>query len=276
MLYEFLIHFSDQWIVFNLFNYITFRTGGALMTALIISLISGPAIIRWLKSKQGSGQPIRTDGPETHLAKQGTPTMGGIMIFIAVIISILLWCNLRNPFIWISLAVFIGYGAIGFIDDYLKLVKKNTDGLSGRIRLFLQFAIAGGASYAITVINQGSDLQTILTFPFFKDFVINLGILYIPFCMLVTVGSANAVNLTDGLDGLAIGAIMITTACFGIITYLVGHAVFADYLQLHFVKGVGELAIICGALIGAGLGFLWYNAPPAEVFMGDTGSLSMG
>lgn len=276
MLYEFLTHLSDDWIVFNLFNYITFRTGGALMTALIISLFSGPAIIRWLKSKQGAGQPIRTDGPQTHLAKQGTPTMGGIMIFIAVIISILLWCNLSNPFIWISLAVFIGYGAIGFIDDYLKLVKKNTAGLSGRSRLFLQFAIAGAASYAITIINQGSDLQTILTFPFFKDFVINLGFLYIPFCMLVTVGSANAVNLTDGLDGLAIGTIMITTACFGIITYLVGHAVFADYLQLHFVKGVGELAIICGALIGAGLGFLWYNAPPAEVFMGDTGSLSMG
>ncbi len=276
MLYEFLLSFSDEWIFFNLFNYITFRTGGALLTALIISLFSGPAIIRWLKSKQGSGQPIRADGPETHLAKQGTPTMGGIMIFFAIITSVLLWADLSNSYIWIALGVFTGYGAIGFVDDYLKLIKRNTDGLSGRIRLFLQFLIVGGAAYAITLLNQDSPIQTVLAFPFFKDFIVNLGIIYIPFCMLVTVGSANAVNLTDGLDGLAIGSIMIATACFGVITYLVGHAIFADYLQLHFVKGVGELSIICGALIGAGLGFLWYNAPPADVFMGDTGSLSMG
>lgn len=276
MLYEWLTQFADTYLFFNLFNYITFRTGGALLTSLVLTLAFGPMIIRWLKSKQGTGQPIRTDGPETHLAKQGTPTMGGIMILLSVVISGLLWADIKNPYIWIALGVFVGCGLVGFVDDYLKLTKKNTKGLSGKIRLFCQFSIAAAAAYFITYYSVDADLTTQLAVPFFKNFLINLGVLYIPFAMFVMVGSANAVNLTDGLDGLAIGTIMIATACFGVITYLAGNAVFAEYLQLHFVKNAGEISILCGALIGAGLGFLWYNAPPAEVFMGDTGSLAMG
>lgn len=276
MLYEFLLSLSDQISVFNVFQYITFRTGGATLTALLLCLFFGPACIRWLKSKQGDGQPIREDGPETHFSKKGTPTMGGAMIIGGVSLSTLLWADLSNPYIWIALGVFWGFALIGFIDDYLKLTRKNTDGLPGRVRLFFQFLIAGIAAFAVTYFNQDETLRYALAVPFFKDLLINLGLIYIPFAMFVTVGSANAVNLTDGLDGLAIGTIMIATACFGLITYLVGNAVFADYLQLHFVQNSGELAVICGALIGGGLGFLWYNAPPAEVFMGDTGSLPMG
>lgn len=276
MLYELALSFVKDFSFFNLFQYITFRAGGATLTALILTLLFGPYFISWIKSKQGSGQPIRTDGPETHLAKQGTPTMGGLMILVLVSLSVFIWADLKNSYIWICLGVFWGYGLIGFLDDFLKLTKKNTAGLPGKVRLFFQFLIAAIAAYFITINAQNDALATTLAFPFFKDFLFNLSILFIPFAMFVTVGAANAVNLTDGLDGLAIGCIMIAMACFGLISYLVGHALFADYLQLHHVKGAGELSVICGAMIGGGLGFLWYNAAPAEIFMGDTGSLPLG
>lgn len=276
MLYNLLSPFAEDFTLLNLFRYITFRSGAAFMTALLLSFIIAPSLIRWLKSKQGSGQPIRTDGPETHLKKAGTPTMGGLMILISVLASSLLWADLSNPYIWISLGVFTGYGFIGFVDDYLKLTKKNTSGLSARVRLIGQALIAGIAVYFTLTASQNKELADVLTFPFFKNFVMDLGWFFIPFALFVVVGAANAVNFTDGLDGLAIGPIMIAAGCFGVITYLVGNAVFANYLQIHYVAGSGELSIICSALIGAGLGFLWYNAPPASIFMGDVGSLSMG
>ena len=269
--------FSDQINVFNLFRYLTFRTGGAVMTALVISFIIGPRLIGWLKSKQGEGQPIREDGPEGHFKKKGTPTMGGLMILIATTISTLLWMDMSNLFTWIVLLVTIGYGLVGFGDDYLKLTKRNPKGLSGRMKLAGQFGIALSAAVAIVLASANEELATGLALPFFKDVLLPLGwLLFVPMAMVVMVGSSNAVNLTDGLDGLAIVPVMIATACFGLIAYLTGNAIFANYLQIHHVPGTGELAVFCGALVGAGLGFLWFNAPPAMVFMGDTGSLAMG
>ncbi len=275
MLYNFLFPLAEQYQILNLFKYLTFRTGGAMMTAMIICFLIGPRVIAWLKSKQGAGQPIRSDGPETHLKKKGTPTMGGLMILFSVTLSTLLWVDLYNPYMWLVLWVFIGFGAIGFADDYAKLTKQSHKGVPGKLRLFLECSIAIIAVLGAMVLTTGS-LGSSLAFPFFKDLLIDLGWFFVPFGIFVVVGAANAVNLTDGLDGLAIGPIMISAACFGIISYLVGNAVFADYLQVHFVKDSGELAVFCGALVGAGLGFLWFNAPPASVFMGDTGSLSMG
>lgn len=275
MLYNLLYPLSDQIPLFNLFKYITFRTGGAMMTALLISFIIGPAVIRWLKSKQGEGQPIRKDGPETHFKKAGTPTMGGLMIILSVMISSLLWVDWSNMYYWITAAIFLIFGAIGFADDYIKLTGRTHIGLSGKLRLLLEGGAAALAVFAVMKI-MPADISGHLAFPFFKDLLLNLGWFFIPFGLMVVVGAANAVNLTDGLDGLAIGPIMITAACFGLISYLIGNTVFSNYLQIHHVPGSGELAIFCGALIGAGLGFLWYNAPPAEVFMGDTGSLAMG
>lgn len=275
MLYNLLYPLATELQILNLFKYITFRTGGAMMTALLISFLIGPAVIRWLKSKQAQGQPIRTTGPETHMKKQGTPTMGGLMIIFSVTLSTLLWVDVSNLFMWLVLAVFLGYGLIGFADDYAKLTKKSHEGIPGKLRLILEGAIAAASIYGFTLL-MPQDLNNNLAVPFFKTFLIDLGWFFIPFGLLVTVGAANAVNLTDGLDGLAIGAIMIAASCFGIFSYVVGHAVFSEYLQLHYVPGTGELSVFCGALIGAGLGFLWFNAPPAAVFMGDTGSLSMG
>lgn len=275
MLYNLLYPLAAEYQVFNLFKYLTFRTGGSMMTAMIICFLIGPAVIRWLKSKQGEGQPIRSDGPETHFKKKGTPTMGGLMILFSVLLSTLLWVDIANPYMWVVLWVFIGYGAIGFADDYAKLTKQSHKGVPGKLRLFLECAIALIAVLSVMVLTGGS-LSTSLAFPFFKSLLLDLGWFFVPFGILVVVGAANAVNLTDGLDGLAIGPIMICAACFGVISYLVGHAVFSDYLQINFVKDSGELAVFCGALVGAGLGFLWFNAPPAAVFMGDTGSLSMG
>lgn len=276
MLYNWLYPLAEQFALFNVFKYITFRSGGAVLTALVISFIIGPACIRWLKSKQGEGQPIRDDGPESHLlTKKGTPTMGGIMILFSVTVSTLLWADISNPYVWIVLFVTAGYGAVGAADDYLKLTKRNTQGLSGKAKLALQFMIAAIAVFwAQQYSPQGYESH--LTVPFFKTVLLDLGILFIPFAMLVIVGSSNAVNLTDGLDGLAIGPIMIAAACFALIAYLVGNEVFSTYLQVHNIKGSGELAVFCSALVGAGLGFLWFNAPPAQVFMGDTGSLSFG
>lgn len=275
MLYNLLFPLADDYQVFNLFRYLTFRTGGAIMTALVISFVLGPAVINWLRSQQSEGQPIRDDGPVTHLTKKGTPTMGGLLILIALSVSTLLWADLRNGYVWSVLLVTGGFGLVGFADDYLKLSKRNSKGLPGRLKLVLQILIGGLAAYAIAELSPSSDALG-LGVPFVKDFLLDLGWFFFPFAILVMVGASNAVNLTDGLDGLAIVPVMIAGGCFALIAYLVGNTVFSQYLQIHHVVGAGELAVFCGALIGAGLGFLWFNAPPAMVFMGDTGSLSMG
>lgn len=275
MLYNLLYPLADEFQIFNLFRYITFRTGGAVMTALIISFVIGPRVIRWLKSKQGEGQPIRTDGPETHLKKKGTPTMGGLMIMIAVIVSTLLWVDLTNTYTWIVLLVTVGFGLVGFGDDYLKLTKRNTKGLSSKVKLVATLVVAAVATGWYLLVTPW-EMGTGLALPFFKDLLIHLGWFYVPFAIVVIIGSSHAVNLTDGLDGLATVPIMIAASCFGLIAYLSGNAIFSNYLGIHHVPGTGELAVFCGALVGAGLGFLWFNAPPAMVFMGDTGSLSVG
>lgn len=276
MLYNLLYPLAGDIPFFNLFRYLTFRSGGAIITALVISFVIGPRMIRWLRTNQHGGQPIRSDGPESHLlTKKGTPTMGGLMMLFAVTISTLLWADITNHFVWMVLFVTLGYGAIGFADDYLKVSKKNHKGLSGKKKLVGQFSIALTAAIWVSAVTPDT-LNHHLALPFVKDFLINLGVLYFPFVMLVLVGASNAVNLTDGLDGLAIVPIMIAAACFGLIAYLVGNAVYANYLHIDFVPGSGELAVFCAAMIGAGLGFLWYNAPPAMVFMGDTGSLAFG
>jgi phospho-N-acetylmuramoyl-pentapeptide-transferase len=275
MLYQ-LVNFSDQFALLNVFRYITFRTGGAIMTAIIFMFIFGPWLIEHLKVRQGKGQPIREDGPASHLLeKQGTPTMGGVMILLALAFSTLLWANLSNPYVWGVLLVTLSYGGIGLYDDYLKVSRSSAKGFPGKVRLWLEALIAAIATF--TFIWMGKEpFSTSLTFPFFKDFLIDFGWFFVLIGILVIAGAGNAVNLTDGLDGLAIVPVMIAAATFGLIAYLVGNKVFADYLQIHFVTGTGELAVFCGALLGAGLGFLWYNAPPAMIFMGDTGSLSLG
>jgi phospho-N-acetylmuramoyl-pentapeptide-transferase len=274
MLYE-LVNFSDQVGPLNVFRYITFRTGGAIFTALLFVLLFGPGIIDLLRIKQGKGQPIREDGPQSHLAKRGTPTMGGLMILSGVLVSTLLWANLENAYVWIVLFVTMSFGAIGFYDDYLKVTKQTAGGFSGKLRLGAELMVAAIATYFIVQMSA-PDLANMLTLPFFKDVLINLGPFFILLGVLVIAGAGNAVNLTDGLDGLAIVPVMIAAATFGLIAYLSGNAKFAAYLQIHFVPGSGELAVVCGALIGAGLGFLWFNAPPAMIFMGDTGSLALG
>ncbi|HHN68232.1 MAG TPA: phospho-N-acetylmuramoyl-pentapeptide-transferase, partial [Thermopetrobacter sp.] len=276
MLYYLSLWLADDISALNVLRYITFRTGGAIMTTMLLIFLFGPAMIRLLKVKQGKGQPIRDDGPESHFSKAGTPTMGGLMMLGPILISTLLWADPANPYIWAVLFVLVGFGAIGFYDDYLKVTTGSTRGFPGKLRLTLE-ALVALVAVAIIVMTTDPQLSTALAFPFFKDVLWQMGPwLFIPFAMLVIIGAGNAVNLTDGLDGLAIVPVMIAAASFGLIVYLVGHAVFADYLQLHFVRGVGELAVIAGAMLGAGLGFLWYNAPPAQIFMGDTGSLSLG
>jgi phospho-N-acetylmuramoyl-pentapeptide-transferase len=275
MLYTLLAPYADQVPGFNLFRYLTFRTGGAIITALVISFIIGPSVIRWLKSKQKEATNIREDVPEGHLAKAGTPTMGGFLILVALSLSTLLWADIQNPYVWIVLLVTIGFGGIGFIDDFLKLTKCNSKGLSGKLKLVGQMTIASVAVYWFTSVTQ-APLDAGLAVPLLKDTLVNLGIFFIPFGVLVIVGASNSVNLTDGLDGLAIVPVMIAAGCFGFISYLVGNTLYSEYLGIHYVQGSGELAIFCGAILGAGLGFLWYNAPPAMVFMGDTGSLSLG
>ncbi len=276
MLYNLLFPLAAQEPLFNLFRYLTFRSGGAIITALIISFIVGPRVIRWLKQNQHGGQPIREDGPESHLlTKKGTPTMGGLMMLFSVTISTLLWADVTSHYVWICLFVTLGYGAIGFTDDYLKVSKKNTRGLPGKKKLLLQFLIALGAALWISAVTPEA-LNHHIALPFLKDVLLNFGIFYAPFVIFVLIGASNAVNLTDGLDGLAIVPIMIAAGCFGLISYLVGNAVYAGYLHIPLVPGTGELAVFCAAMIGAGLGFLWYNAPPAMVFMGDTGSLAFG
>lgn len=276
MLQFLLLNFLSDVKIFNVFRYITFRTLGAVLTALIISFCLGKPIINWLKKKQKEGQPIRTDGPESHIiTKKGTPTMGGCLILLAITTSTLAWGDLNNHYLWIVLLVTIGFGMLGAVDDYKKLTKKSHHGLSGKMKLLGQTALALSAAYAATYFSD-QNFSHQITFPFFKDLVINIGIFFFPWSVLVIVGSSNAVNLTDGLDGLAIVPVMICAACFIIISYLVGNHVFAHYLQLHYVANVGEISVFLGSLVGAGLGFLWFNAPPAKVFMGDTGSLAAG
>ncbi|HLY56142.1 MAG TPA: phospho-N-acetylmuramoyl-pentapeptide-transferase [Stellaceae bacterium] len=261
---------------FNLFRYLTFRSGGALVTALVISFIMGPRFIAWLKSKQREGQPIREDGPASHLlTKKGTPTMGGFLILTALVGATLLWADLRNGFVWVVLLVTAGFGLIGFLDDYRKLTRRSHKGLSGRNRLLIEALIALTAGVVIMIMT-GDGLSTKLAVPFARRLLIDLGYFFVPFAAFVIVGASNSVNLTDGLDGLAIVPSMIAAASFGLIAYLAGNAVFANYLQINHVPGTGELAVFCGAMVGAGLGFLWFNAPPAMVFMGDTGSLAIG
>jgi len=260
--------------VLNLIRYQTFRSGAAVATALLIGLIIGPRFIGWLRVRQGKGQPIRTDGPQSHLAKRGTPTMGGLMILTSMAISIVIWMDLSNPFVWACLFVTLGFGTIGFLDDYDKVRKASTAGVSGRIRLLGEFIIAGIASAIIIHTNAANG--THLYLPFFNSVVIDLGWFYVVFAAFTIVAFGNAVNLTDGLDGLATMPVIIASVAFMIIVYLAGNVKFADYLGIPHVPRVGDLAIFCGALIGAGLAFLWFNAPPAAVFMGDTGSLALG
>jgi phospho-N-acetylmuramoyl-pentapeptide-transferase len=276
MLYHLLVPLSDVVDAFNVFRYLTFRSGGAVITALLISFWLGPRLIRWLRAKQREGQPIRSDGPESHLlTKKGTPTMGGVLILLALAIATLLWADLANPFVWVALIVTLGYGGIGFCDDYLKLTRRSSGGLPGRLKLLGQGAIGLIAAFIIMQFTEPR-LATNLAVPFFKEFLIPLGLLFPLWGALVIVGSSNAVNLTDGLDGLAIVPVMITAGCFALIAYLAGNAIFSNYLGIPNVPGSGELAVFCGAIVGASLGFLWFNAPPAMVFMGDTGSLSTG
>ena len=291
MLYALLTPYADQFQLFNVFRYLTFRTGGAIVTALMISFIFGPALIEWMRRKQGKGQPIREDGPQTHIIeKAGTPTMGGVLILLSLSVATFLWARLDNPYVWIVMGVTLTYGLLGFIDDYLKVTKQSSDGVVGSFKLIFQFAVALAAGY-FCVVTLATDpaaptgIATSVGVPFFPVRLfeswfnapgVPLGMLIIPFAAFVIVGASNTVNLTDGLDGLATVPVMIAAAAYGLIVYLVGNAIYADYLGVPFVPGAGELAVICGAIIGAGLGFLWFNAPPAMIFMGDTGSLALG
>lgn len=272
MLYHLFYPLATDIKLFNIFRYLTFRTIYAMITALVVCFILGPWIIRKLESLQAR-QVIRTDGPESHLQKQGTPTMGGVIILAAIVIPTLLWADLTNQYIWITLFITIGYGVIGFVDDYKKVVEKSTKGLSARQKMFWQVVLAGSVAVFL-FLKPGFSVQ--LFFPLFKNFHPDLWIWFIPFATLVIVSASNAVNLTDGLDGLAIGPVAINAATYMLFSYIAGHATLSAYLQIPRVVGAGELAVLCGAMVGAGLGFLWYNSYPAEVFMGDVGSLSLG
>jgi phospho-N-acetylmuramoyl-pentapeptide-transferase len=276
MLY-WLADYSEAFQALNVFRYITFRTGGALVTAAVFMFLAGSPIIDWLRAAQGKGQPIRADGPQSHLkSKIGTPTMGGLMILFTVTASTILWANPANPYVWIVLGVTLAFGIIGFYDDYLKVTKQQAyTSFSGKMRISAEAAVAILACLAFSQLGRPA-FATSLAFPFFKDFIIDLGWFFVVFGAFIIVGAGNAVNLTDGLDGLAIVPVMIAALSFGLIAYLAGNALFADYLQIHYVAGTGELAVLCGAVAGAGLGFLWFNAPPASIFMGDTGSLALG
>ncbi len=271
-----LVPLTDVFSPFNLFRYVTFRTIGAALTALLISLLLGPWLIELLRARQKQGQPIRTDGPEHHLlTKKGTPTMGGFLILIALTASTLLWAKWNSGYIWCVLMVTIGYGLVGFADDFLKVTKRNTKGLPGRAKLVAQIGLALAAAVWVVAITR-SPLATGLALPGLKEVLVPLGWGFVPFAAFVMVGASNAVNLTDGLDGLAIVPVMMAAGSFALIAYMTGNAVFANYLQINHVPSSDEIAVFCGALCGAGLGFLWFNAPPAKVFMGDTGSLSLG
>jgi phospho-N-acetylmuramoyl-pentapeptide-transferase len=275
MLYNLLYPLADQFHFLNLLRYITFRSAGAILTSLLIALFIMPPLIRYLRKTFNKGQPIRNDGPQQHLSKQGTPTMGGIAIITSVIGSCLLWGDLNNHYLWVVIFITIGYALLGFVDDYLKVSKYNTKGVPGKLKLVVQVSLAILAGLGIQSVADPS-YSSHLTLPIFKDFLINLSGLYIPFVIIVIVGASNAVNLTDGLDGLATVPIIIAASCFAILAYVTGNSKFASYLQIQHVEGCAEIAVFCAALIGAGLGFLWFNAQPAEIFMGDVGSLACG
>jgi phospho-N-acetylmuramoyl-pentapeptide-transferase len=274
MLYHLLFPLSEQFTIFNVFRYISFRTAYAILTALVLSFILGPWIISKL-SKYGVGQAIRDEGPEDHFRKEGTPTMGGILILISLFVPTLLWARLDNPYIIVTLVTTFLFGMIGFVDDYLKLIRRRNLGLMARYKFPAQVAV-GLILGGVLVFFPVDHFETRISFPFFKNLLLDLGWFYIIFVMLVVVGTSNAVNLTDGLDGLAIGPTLVATTTYLAIVYLAGHAEFSSYLQIVFVKGAGELTVFCGALLGAGLGFLWFNTYPASVFMGDMGSLALG
>ena len=276
MLHYFLVPLSAHISVFNVFRYITFRAGGAVATALFISLLIGPRTINWLRARQGKGQPIRTDGPQRHVVeKQGTPTMGGIIILAPSLIATLLWADLADPYIMMAVFVTMSFGLLGFADDYLKVTKRSSAGVAGRVKLVVQFGVAVFATLIVMSL-ETRGLSGAIAIPFFKDSFIRLGWFFLIFGSLVILGASNAVNLTDGLDGLAIVPVIIAAMAFALIAYLVGNVKFAEYLELNYTSGTGELSVFLAAIIGGGLGFLWYNAPPAMVFMGDTGSLALG
>ncbi|HET6222412.1 MAG TPA: phospho-N-acetylmuramoyl-pentapeptide-transferase [Dongiaceae bacterium] len=276
MFYNLLYPLADVFTPFNLFRYLTFRSIAAFLTALVLSFLIGGGLIRWLRSKQAQGQPIRDDGPASHLTKKGTPTMGGLLILITLTVATLLWADLTNRYVWIVLAITLAFGAVGFWDDFLKVTKKNPKGVPGKIKLVISVVVAGIAAYLIAQASP-SALRYTMALPFLKDVLLPLGIVgFLAFAILVMVGASNAVNLTDGLDGLAIGPVIMASAVFGLIAYVVGNTILTNYLYLHHVPRSGELAVLLAAMIGAGLGFLWFNAPPAMVFMGDTGSLAIG
>ncbi|MEM1021020.1 MAG: phospho-N-acetylmuramoyl-pentapeptide-transferase [Pseudomonadota bacterium] len=272
MLYLLLTPLAEDYGIFNVVRYLTFRVIAAVITALIIAFVAGPPLIRWLKTKQKKGQPIRDDGPQSHIiTKAGTPTMGGLLILVSLTAATVLWADIRSGFVWACLGVTLGFGLVGFFDDFQKVTRSSHKGVSGKVRLAIETTIALCAVAYIAAVT-GTDLRL----PFLKDAMIPMGWAYIPFAVFVIVGAANAVNLTDGLDGLATMPVIIASGAFGLIAYAVGNAVFAGYLNISGVPGAGELAVFCGAIIGSGLGFLWFNAPPAMVFMGDTGSLALG
>jgi len=276
MLYLLLYPLADDFHALNLFRYITFRSGGAVVTALLISFICGPSMIAWLKSKQGDGQPIRDDGPATHLIrKKGTPTMGGFLILTALTLSTLLWADLTNIYVWIALLVTVSFGLIGFFDDYRKLTRRSHRGVSGPMKLLLEIAIAVAACVVLATIAHQPYANQVAV-PFFKSALLDLGWFFLPFGAFVVVGASNAVNLTDGLDGLAIVPAMVAAATLGLIAYFAGNLLYSRYLLINHVPYAGDLMVVCGAMIGAGVGFLWFNAPPAQIFMGDTGSLALG
>jgi phospho-N-acetylmuramoyl-pentapeptide-transferase len=272
MLYLLLYPLHAEWPIFNVFKYITFRTIYSVLTALAICFLLGPALIRAL-SRYQIGQPVRSDGPKTHYGKKGTPTMGGVLILFAILVASLLWADLTSAYVWVVLVTVLGFGAIGFWDDYRKVIRKNPKGLSARTKMLLQ---TGVATVVVVYLYGVAGFDTRLAVPFLKGFHPDLGLFFIPFAVFVIVGTSNAVNLTDGLDGLAIGPVMIAAATYLAIVYLSGHATFAEYLQIAHIPGTGELAILCGAMVGAAMGFLWFNTYPASVFMGDVGSLPLG
>jgi phospho-N-acetylmuramoyl-pentapeptide-transferase len=277
MIYNFLYPLADLFTPFNLFRYLTFRSIAAFLTALVLSFLIGGSLIRWLRSKQKQGQPIREDGPASHVvSKKGTPTMGGLLILISLSVATLLWADLTNRYVWIVLGITVAFGAVGLWDDFLKVTKKNPKGVPGKMKFGLSIVVAAVASYFIAQASPPA-LRYTLALPFFKDVLVPLGLVgFVAFAVLVIVGTSNAVNLTDGLDGLAIGPVIMASVVFGLIAYVVGNIMYTNYLYLHHVPRSGELAVLLAALVGAGLGFLWFNAPPAMVFMGDTGSLAIG
>ena len=277
MIYNFLYPLADLFSPFNLFRYLTFRSIAAFLTALVLSFLIGGRLIRWLRSKQKQGQPIRQDGPASHImGKKGTPTMGGLLILISLSVATLLWADLTNSYVWIVLGITVAFGAVGLWDDYLKVTKKNPKGVPGKVKLGLSILAAAVAAYFISQSSPPA-LRYTLALPFFKDVLVPLGLVgFLVFAVLVIVGTSNAVNLTDGLDGLAIGPVIMASIVFGLISYVVGNLVYTNYLYLNHIPRSGELSVLLSALVGAGLGFLWFNAPPAMVFMGDTGSLAIG